>query len=329
MRCLRCNRTFLVEQISVQVAMSIFRFMSLGLLLFGTLAAVWLSPLDRPSQSQQTSKMDASQPPVPLIETSGFALIFTTAIFSQLFQHSVPGLMRPLDPGGKRKVPTIFAGALITTALLYIAIGCCCAFYFGDETKQSINLNFVGFNWGIDRATHPEWLVCMVSAASLIVAIFPALDTLSVFPLIANTLGNNLYAAVPRTKKYLKQMKVFGTDKVKLRFAAKVFWRLVASIPPIIGSGFITELSLSLQLAGICGIVVALVTPAFLYKSMIGGLNSFSDLFSMKLIGSSELLLLSTPYSTRFSQPLWSSLVLLVALLALAICIWQIISPQR
>jgi amino acid permease len=306
--------------------MSIFRFLSLGILLFGTLAAVWLSPLKHiPSQQEY---IVSDNPILPLVELSGFALIFTTSIFSQLFQHSVPGLMRPLRPNHKRAVPSIFGAALATTATLYVAIGCCCAFYFGDQTKQSINLNFIGFRWGIDPATTNQiWTSRLAAVGSLIVVVFPALDTLSVFPLVANTLGNNLYAAVPRTKKYMKRMKIFGTDKARIQVAAKIFWRLVASIPPIVGSSLITQLSLSLQLAGICGIVVALVTPALLHKAMMGHLNTAADLFAAKNIEAADFLLLTTPYSSRFSQPFWSSLVLLVALVALVICLSQMIFP--
>jgi hypothetical protein len=88
---------YAVEQISVQVVMSVFRFLSLGILFFGTLAAVWLVPVDRDVARVDTNKSLAGNSvrndEVPLVEMSGFALIFTTAIFAQLFQHSVPGII--------------------------------------------------------------------------------------------------------------------------------------------------------------------------------------------------------------------------------------------
>ena len=34
----------------------------------------------------------------------GFGIMFSTALFSQLFQHSVPGLIRPLPEPQKKKV---------------------------------------------------------------------------------------------------------------------------------------------------------------------------------------------------------------------------------
>jgi hypothetical protein len=244
------------------------------------------------------------------------------------------GLIRPLSDEQKRSVPTIFGGALLTTTLLYISIGCCCAYYFGEETKQSINLNFVDFTWGMDTndKSNSSLVRRLVSLCSLIVVVFPALDTLSVFPLIANTLGNNLYAAVPKTKKYLKKFKFFGSDKTQIQLTAKILWRLVASVPPIIVSSVITELSFSLQLAGICGIVVALVTPALLHKSMMGtNMLSLKDLFTFQRMDPTELSLwaFGTPYASSIShQPVYSTVVLFVAFGALIICAMQMISSS-
>ena len=45
-----------------------------------------------------------------------------------------------------------------------------------------------------------------------------------------------------------------------------ILWRLTAAVPPIIASSLVTDLIFSLQVAGLCGIVVALVTPALLQR---------------------------------------------------------------
>jgi len=200
---------------------------------------------------------------IPYFQLSGFGVIFTTGIFSQLFQHSVPGLIRPISLHDKKNVPAIFGAALLTTGVIYIITGIGSVCYFGSNTQESINLNFVNFHWGVP---YENPFYYFVGFLSMLVVVFPALDTISIYPLIAHTVAGNLNAFFPHTYKlfevfYVNKEAVGG--KV-LREKTLLFWRLVASVPPVILSSFVTDLSISLQIAGICGLVIALVTPALL-----------------------------------------------------------------
>ena len=82
-----------------------------------------------------------------------------------------------------------------------IMIGVASVLAFGNTIQSQINLNFNGFDWLSGESSSgavtslPGW----AQALDLIVVIFPALDTLSVFPLIAITLADNLAAALPIT----------------------------------------------------------------------------------------------------------------------------------
>ena len=106
----------------------------------------------------------------------GFGIAFSTALFSQLFQHSVPGLLRPLklqqqqqrrrsSKSNRRNsksadhrpsdysqhcannvlngVPRIFSLALGTTCALYLLLGVSAASFFGSGTRPSVNLCYV------------------------------------------------------------------------------------------------------------------------------------------------------------------------------------------
>ena len=128
-------------------------------------------------------------------------LSYSTALFSQLFQHSVPGLIRPLPELQKPKVKRVFATALFTTASLYLLLGAVSVCYFGSSTLSSINLNFTNFTYGVDMDNAPMWKILLVNSLSNIVVLFPAADTISVFPLIANTLGNNLSTSIPKVSE--------------------------------------------------------------------------------------------------------------------------------
>ena len=69
----------LAEQITAQVLMSCLRFLSLGLLVAGALAAFSVNgPQDK---SYTSSSILINRRGVPLIEFNGFGIMFTTAIF--------------------------------------------------------------------------------------------------------------------------------------------------------------------------------------------------------------------------------------------------------
>jgi len=278
------------EQVILQVLMSLLRFVSLGILLLGTLVAIWMDPARAYSDPSSNASAAAPAAPgsllaeIPLFQLSGFGLIFTTSVFSQLFQHSVPGLIRPLAYHQRNEVPKIFGYALLTTASLYITTACAAVIYFRDNTRESVNLNFAGFGFGVgaDSLWRPVASIC-----GAVVVLFPALDTISVFPLIANTLGSNLHASFPwalepmlacfirpqqqtptQTQTQTQtQAQAHAQSQAQAQAARRLAtscFRLVASLPPIILSRFVTDLTVSLQLAGVAGIVVALVTPALL-----------------------------------------------------------------
>ena len=290
----------LSEQVTIQVFMAFMRFLSLGCLLLGTIYAINVAP---------TTTTEA----VPLVESDGIGLMLTTSIFAQLFQHSVPGLVRPLNDSDKEKAPRIFGAALATTTVLYILIGVTSVAYFRQNINQSVNLNFANFYWGNDPKT------CVVAVAvSKLIVLFPVLDTISVFPLIAITLGNNLNAFFPFVYKYLRsQFK--ETDKSTVKQYTLIGWRLVAAIPPVIMANYITNFSITLQLAGLCGIYVAFIIPALLQHSI---LSKFS-LLNTKLIP-------STPYTSYiYGQMTSVRIVYLLSFLAVCICSYQLLQQLR
>ena len=54
----------------------------------------------------------------PIANYEGFGVAFTTLVFAFLFQHSVPGLLKPV--ANKRNLKRIFGGAILTTASVYV-----------------------------------------------------------------------------------------------------------------------------------------------------------------------------------------------------------------
>lgn len=426
----------LEEQVRGQVVMSVLRFVSLSTLFFGLLVAIYM-----PSSAKQHEDpaFPESGQDVPLVHPAGFGLMFSTGVFSQLFQHSVPGLIRPLSAENKARVPAIFAGALASTCVCYIATGATACYHLGTEIQQSVNLNFVvraymrcvlvcmAHSSALPHSQAPERpphghcccsvlapasqvgrallkanyqssppphlhtpthsrersqphpragvrmgacarvslprggqervhaggtsyvpLYCSTSPAACCVpqvrinrsslpqVLFPALDTISIFPLIANTLGSNLHTSFPAlltgpAQFLIRRFSRFtptGADlqgqgqgqppsKAALASAevraAEVLWRVLASVPPVVASIFITDLSLTLQLAGICGVVVALVIPALLQIAVT------------RRVADTPLVLPIHPYQFCGSGEVGPKAVIMFSVLAITVCVWQLL----
>lgn len=328
------------EQVSIQSLMATARFVAIFIMVVGSLLALLIDN----SAEREVGIASRSHPPYwasPDQEGchmsyvacfSGFGVAFSTALFSQLFQHSVPGLLRPLrgQPLLFPHAPRVFGASLLTTFTFYFFLGTSAASYFGANTKSSVNLNFANFYFGFAKDGTSGWFLRLLKVASSIVVIFPALDTISVFPLIANTLGNNLYAATnPSFLKWIAwQMATvrqtcsqnpserrgyndlcLDDRKVLLQEASRaatILWRLVAAIPPLVGSIWATDLSFSLLLSGVAGLYVAFFAPALLQ------------------LCSSRIIQDATVFRGWYSHPTWAYPVIGFACFALWVVVSQI-----
>lgn len=144
-----------------------------------------------------------------------------------------------------------------------------------------MNLNFVNFRWneisrGSTSNTHTHnatisdtsllfdnssgagkvYLSPMLEVVNMVVVLFPSLDTISVFPLIAITLSNNLAASAMGKQSNTQTKKGLCSWRFQI-----VLWRLLAGVPPIFASVILTDLSLTLQFSGIAGIYIAFIAP--------------------------------------------------------------------
>ena len=170
------------EQATFQCAMTLARLLvivlMLGTLLLGERSDFGLST-DADADGASDAAPDAADDSAyPLVRWSGLPTMVPIGVFCQLFQIGVPSLLQPLGP--KREFASVFGVALAATFLMYTALGLAAASFFGSDVDPACNLN---------------WQAYQSRTVALIVALFPALDCLSVFPLNAVFLANNLCAA--------------------------------------------------------------------------------------------------------------------------------------
>lgn len=245
----------LTEQIIVQLVMSVVRFVALLIMILSAAYAIFADPYDSGSIVPPDTNQSMYISSFRLIDLSGFGVMFSTGVFSQLFQHSVPGLLAPLGTENQSKAHSIFGATLLTTMFFYISLGSIGSLYFGPKVASSVNLNWAEFTWGL--APTSSLLPLWAKMLSTLVVVFPAVDTLSVYPLISVTLGDNIATIIPDQ----------WIHAVGGRGCLKLICRMLASVPPLLIAVFVSDLSMTMQFSGLAGIYVAFFAPALLYLS--------------------------------------------------------------
>ena len=324
----------MTEQGGIQTAFTVLRFLTLGAMVLGSILGVlFFSFQDAvpggygPSHSKngtwsvnvsggdmQTIDLslgtDSSPPFISKSlswapKWSGFGVIVSTMTFSMLFQHSVPGLMAAIRPSERKNTKYVFSAALLASAALYSMLGVCMCMYFGNHLFASSNLNFVGFTWGLgtvkDSVTQDKHPTVFANILSYIIVLFPALSSISVYPLIAITLSNNLHVATSSCTGWSKDDR-----------RAKLLWRFVAAVPPILFCGIIRDLSIIIQFSGLFAVPIAYIFPSLLQYFSKQRASEFDDLPST--------------YTWHFnSQRVYVWIVIVIGILCESVVIYQLI----
>jgi len=150
-------------------------------------------------------------------------------------------LLQPL--GRKRAFLRVFGLALCTTFVLYSSLGIATASFFGSDTRPSCNLN---------------WRLYRVRWVAYAIALFPAIDTFTVFPLNVLFLANNVMSSVLGKKWYQEDVPR----------SYRVVARVVCFLPALACAYFLPSLSRAIDLTGVIGIVLPfVVTPLLHYAS--------------------------------------------------------------
>ncbi|KAJ3423884.1 hypothetical protein M0812_29515 [Anaeramoeba flamelloides] len=236
----------LAEQKILQISLTIFRFVAVFVIILTTVLAMYTSNEDH-YQNKNTPYIASYS----LFNIHGSSIIFGSCVFSQVVHHSATIIAETVRE--KSKVRKIFNSAFLTTFLIYYTLGVVCSLYFGPNTKSIVTLNWLDYSGGIAPSSY--WATFI----KFVVVLFPAVDILSAFPINVVTLGTGLYNFfIPEsTRKNQKNLK-----------KKKILFRLVAAIPPIIGSMIIKEIPVLIVINGITGCFISYIIPAVLqYKS--------------------------------------------------------------
>jgi len=179
---------------------------------------------------------------VPLFRWAGLTTIAPIAVYCQNFQIGVPSLLEPL--ANKRSFSTIFGVAVAATFAMYSTLAFATVIFFGADIDPSCNLNWRSYSF---------------VPISLVVGLFPAIDCISIFPMNAIFLANNLMAVVFGERWHA------GNVPRTTRIVA----RLLCAVPPFLLALTCPSLVSALDFTGIVGIVLPFIVTPLLHRASL------------------------------------------------------------
>jgi hypothetical protein len=290
----------LTEQVGMQLTLSLCRVLVIVIMVSTSLIAFI---------NNDYSPLDGADPS-PAINMSGFSTILSICAYAFLFSQGLPVLAEPASD--KRQLRTVFLYTLVFMVVGYTSIGVSVALVFGSDIRSSCNLLWGAYTMG--GASSPV-LVLMAKAVSAYVVLFPALDCLSAYPLMAIMLGNSIFVCFSARKRYVhNSQQASPPSSPAANGNTVIFCRLLAAVPPIIGAVFISNPGAITNYTGISGIIIGFVFPPLL------SMQSEKYLLDRKLPH-------QTIYSTKLSTMLRPVVLCLGGMLCVFVLTMNVLSP--
>eukprot|EP00993_Chasmostoma_nieuportense_P007585 NODE_858_length_1808_cov_50.301011_g803_i0.p1 GENE.NODE_858_length_1808_cov_50.301011_g803_i0~~NODE_858_length_1808_cov_50.301011_g803_i0.p1 ORF type:complete len:563 (+),score=125.34 NODE_858_length_1808_cov_50.301011_g803_i0:71-1690(+) len=253
--------TELVALVRIQLALNFVGSLCIFVMLATSVAAMFILPCPGVPSSPHIPYI-ADQ---PLFRLPGFALLFTTTVFTQMGHFAIPSITVIIK--NKRSIQAALGGALVSTALLYALLGSCCALYFGDEMRNPSILNWRHFTFS-RTGDRPLWLqiLCTMVVAAPIFTISCA------YPLYVHALATNILNALPVSVWRLvcapeENGQLVGQAWPPLR--VKLAARLLAILPPYLFAFLLSDPSDIVMVAGLFGFFIMFFIPAALQYTSI------------------------------------------------------------
>jgi amino acid permease len=230
--------TSLLDQIYIQMVFLATRMLMVVMMLSTVLLAYANS--DKVYFGDQAGPVED----VDLVQWSNFVQTTMTCIFATAVQFAVPTLADASR--SKRTLRNVFTVAISFNYFTNIVLGILLAVFSGRGQANSSNLLWADFHAGNDPTA--GW----ARFISGFIVLFPALDGIAVYSLIAVSLGEILLGAVYKDKVH------------EIDWRTRTVFRLIGSIPQAIGALFVSDLGVIASFAGIFTILSYTVCPVLL-----------------------------------------------------------------
>ena len=291
----------LSDQVLVQLVFLVTRMVMVLLMVF-SVAASWVS--DEPHFDEYIGPAKG----VPLFHFPSVFLLLGTSIFSCSYQFAVPGITDAVANKDSVLMKVFGSTCLFIFATVLVCSLVLSAYFGVEQIKTSSNLNWVAYHGGTGNAivndngtTSRTDVAIWARGIAGFVTIFPALDSLAVYPLCTISLGEILMDAW-----YGKNVPPDMLDGWKRR----MIFRFLGSCPQLLGAMFVSDLSVIASYAGIFTILSYIVCPSLL---------SISSKKALRAVNVPE----ATHYGTPFSSDRIAWIIFTLAWLLIA---WVILN---
>ncbi|KAJ4459801.1 putative Transmembrane protein [Paratrimastix pyriformis] len=176
----------------------------------------------------------------------GFATLFTSSAVALNVHYNLPDAIQPMRQ--KRYARGVTLSAMLLSLVFFVAIGITCALTFGSNTKGLVTLNwesYTGLDGGWGKG-EPQWWATVLQ---LVIVLFPMFNMLSIFPLIATTVGSNVEQFLPKRWIEARPRTV------------SVLCRWGNTILPVVLTVFVGRLEVIFQFTGLFAYVLELIIP--------------------------------------------------------------------
>jgi len=192
-----------------------------------------------------------------LFNFSGFSRMFPIVIYAFCATLGIPGISHAVKD--KKQLAGIFQSVFLICVIVYSIMGASVGWMIGDNVEVQSNLNWANFRGGTGTRTEDgKWenVAWWAAGISHYVRLFPALDVVSAFPLIAIALGNNYLVSV---------FGKSGTKILKENIKMRVLFRLLASMPPIVCAFVFQKVGSIVDSCGTLMILLSFGFPALIW----------------------------------------------------------------
>lgn len=236
------------DQARIQQVMTGYRFTAFTTMIITVLIASFYPNQFDPAHSSNTPPHFVTN--ISPINWNGFGMIFSVAGVALNVHYNIPDIVQPMQTKAKKNILRVCMIGMGTTILFYILIGWICAAEFGSMTFPLVTLNWSGYTgidggWGVGQST-AAWSAII----KLFIMLFPVLNMISVFPLVAISLADNLITSVPQSIK-----SSFTPSQIR------TLCRLLSVLPPLLFSVLAGKLDLIFNITGLIAFFLELVIP--------------------------------------------------------------------
>jgi hypothetical protein len=213
----------LKEQAGLQAFMSIMRFVVIFLMLGTSIAAL--------STDTNLTDEEKNEGSLSMINPMGIGITLPIVFMSSSFHSMIPNTIQYVN-SKTVNVPKIIQSAICTVTILFTLLGIIVPLAVSD-IEGMITLSWIDYTGGMSDQSWWSYILMYI------IVLFPALDVLSVFPILAINLSDNLIS--------LKYGKFTEGSITKESF---FFYRFIVIIPPVFTAIFFYSLGYILDFTG-------------------------------------------------------------------------------